>query len=126
LSQTAADLLEQYAKMREDNSKALFIRHDAKESVEKQIKSMTKTIPGLTARTVQRIIKKYAKVAGITKKITPHTLRHSFATDLLTNGADLRAVQELLGHSSISTTQIYTHLTNRRLRDVYENFHDKK
>jgi site-specific recombinase XerD len=125
LSKTAVDSLEKYLDMREDNSKALFIRHDEKESVEKQINSITKPIPGLTARSIQRIIKKHAKVAGITKKITPHTLRHSFATDLLTNGADIRAVQELLGHASISTTQIYTHLTNRRLRDVYESFHGK-
>lgn len=125
LSKNAIDSLVKYLDMREDNSKALFIRHDEKESVEKQINSITKPIPGLTARTIQRIIKKYAKLAGITKKITPHTLRHSFATDLLTNGADIRAVQELLGHASISTTQIYTHLTNRRLRDVYESFHNK-
>lgn len=125
LSKNAADSLVKYLDMREDNSKALFIRHDEKESVEKQINSQTLPLPGLTARTVQRIIKKYAKLAGITKKITPHTLRHSFATDLLANGADIRAVQEMLGHASISTTQIYTHLTNRRLRDVYESFHNK-
>lgn len=123
LSESAIAHLEKYLDEREDNSKALFIRHDAKESVEKQIESMSQSLSGLTPRSIQRIIKKYAKLAGIMKKITPHTLRHSFATDLLTNGADIRSVQELLGHASISTTQIYTHLTNKRLRDVYDNFH---
>ena len=123
LSHRAIETINQYLKERQDNSKALFIRHDAKESVEKQLESMSEQMSGLTARSIQRVIKKYAKLAGIMKKITPHTLRHSFATDLLTNGADLRSVQELLGHSSISATQIYTHLTNKRLRDVYENFH---
>jgi site-specific recombinase XerD len=125
ISDTAVGHLQKYLDERTDNSKALFIRHDAKESVEKQMESMSEKISGLTPRSVQRTIKKYAKLAGIMKKITPHTLRHSFATDLLTNGADIRSVQELLGHASISTTQIYTHLTNKRLKDVYKNFHNK-
>ena len=124
LSERAIKALEAYHKLRKDNSRALFIRHDDKDSVEKQIKTLDDKLPGLTARTIQRLIKKYAMLAGITKKISPHTLRHSFATDLLANGADIRAVQELLGHASISTTQIYTHLTNRRLRDVYDKFHN--
>lgn len=126
LSDRAISAVEEYLKLREDNSKALFIRHDHKESVEKQMKSFSEKALGLTARTMQRIIKKYAKIAGIMKKISPHTLRHSFATDLLSNGADIRAVQELLGHASISTTQIYTHLTNRRLKDIYDKYHNDK
>lgn len=127
LSPRAIASVNEYLDQRDDNSKALFIRHDEKISVEKQIASLDKKAKGgLTPRSIQRIIKKYAKLAGIVKKITPHTLRHSFATDLLANGADLRSVQELLGHSSVSTTQIYTHLTNKRLRDVYENFHNAK
>jgi prepilin-type N-terminal cleavage/methylation domain-containing protein len=79
----------------------------------------------LTSRSIQRIVTKYAKLAGITKHVSPHTLRHSFATDLLMNGADLRSVQEMLGHSDISTTQIYTHITNPHLRDVHRKFHNK-
>ncbi len=126
LSDRAIASIEEYLKARDDNSKALFIRHDHKESVEKQMKSFSEKAMGLTPRTVQRIIKKYAKLAGIMKNISPHTLRHSFATDLLSNGADIRAVQELLGHASISTTQIYTHLTNRRLKDVYDKYHNDK
>lgn len=80
---------------------------------------------GLTPRSIQRMIEGYAKAAGITKKITPHVLRHSFATDLLHNGADIRSVQAMLGHSSITTTQIYTHVTDKGLRDVYKAFHSK-
>lgn len=127
LSPRAIEAVNGYLDARDDNSKALFIRHDEKVSVAKQIESLSeKKASGLTPRSVQRIIKKYAKLAGIVKTISPHTLRHSFATDLLANGADLRSVQELLGHASVSTTQIYTHLTNKRLRDVYENFHNAK
>jgi site-specific recombinase XerD len=126
LSDRAITCLEEYLKAREDNSKALFIRHDHKDSIDKQMRSYSEKAMGLTARTVQRIMKKYGKMAGITKSISPHTLRHSFATDLLQNGADIRAVQELLGHASISTTQIYTHLTNRRLKDIYDKFHNDK
>jgi site-specific recombinase XerD len=126
LSDQAIESVRKYLDERQDNSRALFIRHDEKQSVEKQMQSMSQSMPGLTPRTVQRLIKKYALLAGIMKKISPHTLRHSFATDMLTNGADLRSVQELLGHASISTTQIYTHLTNKRLREVYDKFHNKQ
>ena len=79
----------------------------------------------LTSRSIERIVKKTAISAGISKKVTPHTLRHAFATDLLQNGADIRSVQELLGHSNISTTQIYTHITNKRLKEVHSKFHNK-
>lgn len=122
LTKQASDLIKQYLEKRNDDHEALFIAHRKKsplniESVQSQ---------PLTARSVQRIIKKYAILAGITKPITPHSLRHSFATDLLANGADLRAVQELLGHSSVLTTQIYTHVTNPRLKEIHKRFHNKK
>lgn len=80
----------------------------------------------LTPRSVERLVKHYAIKAGISKKVTPHVIRHSFATDLLQNGADLRSVQMLLGHANITTTQIYTHLTDRHLREVHKNFHGKR
>lgn len=81
---------------------------------------------GVTPRSVERMVKKYAIAAGITKKVTPHVLRHAFATDLLQNGADLRSVQALLGHANISTTQIYTHFTDRQLGEVHKAFHGKR
>lgn len=118
LSNQAKYWLKRYLEKREDISPYLFVRHD-KASEKKQEK-------GITPRSVQRLVKKYAKVAGITKKITTHTLRHSFATDLLANGADLRAVQELLGHKNITTTQIYTHITDHHLKEVYQAFHARR
>ncbi len=81
---------------------------------------------GLTSRSIQRVVEHYARAAGITKRITPHTIRHTFATDLLRNGADIRSVQTMLGHASITTTQIYTHITDERLKEVYNSFHAKK
>ena len=80
----------------------------------------------LTPRSIERLVKQYAIKAGITKKVTPHIIRHSFATDLLQNGADLRSVQMMLGHSSISTTQIYTHMTDKHLRETHKKFHNRK
>lgn len=104
-----------YLGARGDTEPALFIRHKGKEIRERELR--------LTPRSIQRIIKYYAAKAGIVKDVTPHTLRHSLATELLTRGADLRSVQELLGHSSISTTQLYTHVTNPRLKEVHEKYH---
>lgn len=117
LSEKAKNAIKDYLEKRIDVSDALFIRTD--------IDPNKNELENLTPRSIQRIVKKYAKVAGITKKVTPHTLRHSFATDLLYQGADIRSVQEMLGHSSISTTQVYTHITNKRLKEVYDKFHDK-
>ena len=81
--------------------------------------------PHLTSRSVERPIKHYAILAGISKKVTPHVIRHSFATDLLSNGADLRSVQVMLGHANIATTQIYTHVTDKALREIHKKFHGK-
>lgn len=119
LSHAAKHWLGLYFGMRKDTSPYLFVRHDRAAK-----RSAAEPLP-LTPRSVQRLVEKYARQAGITKRITPHTLRHSFATDLLMNGADLRSVQSMLGHSSITTTQIYTHITNQQLRDVHKAFHDR-
>ncbi len=127
LSDESADALQNYLKKRKDNSKFLFIAHkQVGQDATKEMDSFDKDAKGLTPRTIQRIIKKYALIAGITKQISPHTLRHSFATDLLQNGADIRSVQSMLGHASITTTQIYTHITNQQLREVHEKFHNRK
>jgi site-specific recombinase XerD len=82
--------------------------------------------PRLSPRAVQRVLKSYAIKAGITRKVSPHVIRHSFATDLLSNGADIRSVQALLGHANIGTTQIYTHVTDKHLRDIHKKFHGKR
>ena len=99
------------------------------DAIDKLFISLTKNnkpVGKITSRAVQRMIDFYKRKAGITKKITPHQIRHQFATDLLMNGADLRSVQELLGHSNISTTQVYTHITNKQLKDIHEAFHGKR
>lgn len=127
LADDATASLVKYMKARPDSSRFLFVGHGKiGHSSEKEIDSFGKDGKGLTPRSVQRMVKKYALVAGIVKKITPHTLRHSFATDLLQNGADIRSVQSMLGHASITTTQIYTHVTNEQLHDVHKKFHGKK
>ncbi|MBP9816665.1 MAG: tyrosine-type recombinase/integrase [Candidatus Pacebacteria bacterium] len=116
LSPEAKDAVRAYLKGRKDMEEALFVN----------ISAVGKKDPTrLTPRGVQLLMKKYATKAGITKKVTPHVLRHSFATDLLQNGADIRSVQALLGHASINTTQIYTHVTDAHLREVHKKFHGK-
>jgi len=122
LSDAAKEAIKAYVQKRTDPEPALFISHDrARKSANRQAQRSR----GLTPRSVQRIVERYAAAAGITKEITPHTLRHTFATDLLANGADIRAVQSMLGHASITTTQIYTHVTDRRLKDIHKTFHGK-
>lgn len=119
ISKTASQHIDNYLKSRKDNLSPLFINYSKRCTTP----SLDGNYRRLTARSVQRMIEKYARLAGITKKVSPHTMRHSFATDLLLNGADLRSVQSMLGHASISTTQIYTHITDQHLKDVYDQFH---
>jgi site-specific recombinase XerD len=121
ISNEAADWIEKYLERRDDNSKPLFVRY----SGNKQVR-LDGNFYRLTARSVQRLVARYALLAGITKHVSPHTMRHSFATDLLMNGADLRSVQAMLGHSNIATTQIYTHVTDPHLKEIHQKFHDKQ
>lgn len=118
ISPAAAEWVSGYLDRREDNTRPLFVRYSGRKSVD-----LSGNYHRLTARSVQRLVSHYALLAGITKHVSPHTLRHSFATDLLMNGADLRSVQAMLGHSNISTTQIYTHVTDPHLKSIHERFH---
>lgn len=120
LSDAAAEWIERYLRARKDNFKPLFIRYSGAVNARKSGEKMR-----LTARSIERIVATYAKRCGLPIDVTPHTLRHSFATDLLIGGADIRSVQEMLGHESIKTTQIYTHVTNRHLKDVHRAFHSR-
>ena len=122
LSDSASKWLKQYLATRKDPFKPLFVRYSGKIMEEND---PTGESLRLTPRSIQRMVKKYARMAGLSVDVTPHVLRHSFATDLLMSGADLRSVQELLGHSDVSTTQIYTHVTNKHLKEVHEKFHSR-
>ncbi len=118
ISEKAKKNIKDYLKLRKDLGDALFVQVRERD---------TKKEPkGLDRRSVERIVKYHAIKAGVSKKVTPHTLRHVFATDLLSNGADLRSVQALLGHSNISTTQVYTHVTDKHLRDIHKKFHSRQ
>jgi len=120
VSSRAVNYIERYLKARKDHFKPLFIRHKGKIDP-----SLSDDEMRLTPRSIQRMVKKYAKKIKLVVDVTPHVIRHSFATDLLIAGADIRSVQEMLGHKNIATTQIYTHVTNKHLKDVHETFHGK-
>lgn len=122
ISGSALLAVKKYLQNRADIDEAMFIDH----SPRAHSRMVKEESVRLTPRSVERIVNKYAEIAGIAKKCTPHVIRHSFATDLLYNGADLRTVQMMLGHASIATTQIYTNVTNKFLRDQYEKFHNKR
>ncbi len=124
LSKNAKDAVRAYLEKRTDMDEALFVQIGLKAINESQKKAPESL--RLTPRSVERLVKFYAIKAGISKKVTPHIIRHSFATDLLSNGADLRSVQAMLGHANIATTQVYTHVTDKHLRDIHKNFHGKR
>ncbi len=118
LSPTAKTAIKDYLNKRADVDGALFVQMGKASKSAKDLR--------LTPRSVERTIKQHAVKAGITRKVTPHVIRHSFATDLLENGADLRSVQALLGHSNITTTQVYTHVTDKHLREIHKKFHGQR
>lgn len=122
LSDSAKSIIKDYLEKRDDMDDAMFVQVAGKGGKDLLNK---KTSIRLTSRSVERIVKFYAIKAGISKKVTPHVIRHSFATDLLSNGADLRSVQAMLGHSNITTTQVYTHVTDKHLKDIHKKFHSK-
>jgi len=119
ISEDARDTLKKYLTIRKDMSDALFVQLGTELKNKDEIKPLTR-------RSIERIVKQCAVKAGISKKVTPHVIRHCFATDLLSNGADIRSVQMMLGHANIATTQIYTHITDAKLREIHKKFHSKK
>lgn len=121
LSEPARRSLENYLGQRKDIDEALFVRNSKIQNISSKNEDLR-----LTPRSIQRIVKHYATKAGLVKNIHPHTLRHSFATDLLRNGADLRSVQAMLGHANVTTTQIYTHITDTQLKEVHQAFHARR
>lgn len=120
ISEAAAEHITAYLEDRSDNLPPLFLSYSRNAQADN-----SGNFRRLTARSIQRMLSQYARLAGITKHVSPHTMRHSYATDLLMNGADLRSVQSMLGHSNISTTQVYTHVTDEHLREIYEKFHSE-
>lgn len=118
VSREAATHVEAYLSMRTDSLSPLFLNYSRNRSADR-----SGAYRRLTPRSIERLVSKYAKLASITKHVSPHTMRHSFATDLLMNGADIRSVQSMLGHSNISTTQVYTHVTDTHLKQVYDQYH---
>lgn len=130
ISEEARKAVKSYLKARKDMSEGLFVRLDPEKTLPSD-KSETKRYTGkdhgsLDRQSIERIVRHYATLAGVGKRVTPHTLRHLFATDLLTNGADIRSVQAMLGHANIMTTQIYTHVTDKQLRETHKKFHSKR
>ena len=124
LSDSAKNAIREYLKARKDMDEPLFIQYSRNQRSDLgNTRDATSNTNRLTPRSIERIVKYYAIMAGISKKVTPHVIRHSFATDLLSNGADIRSVQMMLGHANIATTQIYTHVTDKQLRDVHKKFH---
>jgi len=123
LSSRAKEWLKEYLDSRDDNFDPLFLNHGRARNKKKGDLDLKGEHRRLTEYTIQEMVRTTAYKAGITKHVTPHTLRHTFATELLMNGADIRSVQELLGHSSITTTQIYTHITNKKLKEVHQKYH---
>ena len=125
ISDSAKNAVKKYLNSRKDMSDALFVQAPTRKAVGEPTGNVGLGNP-LTRRSVERIVKQHAIKSGISKKVTPHVMRHMFATDLLGNGADLRSVQAILGHANIGTTQIYTHVTDKHLRDIHKKFHSRK